>query len=108
VILQRSIREGFGLTVTEAMWKAKPVIASPVGGITIQIQHGKNGFLVERTEDCAELIVQLVRDQQLAQEIGQAAKRSVQERFLLPRLLKDELELYSELVAAQAPKKLAA
>ena len=77
VILQRSTREGFGLTVTEAMWKARPVVATPVGGITVQTQHGQNGYLVESADGCAEYIVQLVTDNQLTKDIGAAARRSV-------------------------------
>ena len=68
VILQRSTREGFGLTVTEAMWKARPVVATPVGGITVQIQHEHNGYMVESSEECAECIVRLLTDDHLAQE----------------------------------------
>lgn len=95
VILQRSTREGFGLVVTEAMWKQRPVIGTPVGGITAQIDHGRSGVLTASTEECAEWIVRLVRDRQLAERMGAAARASVRERFLLPRLIRDELELYS-------------
>ena len=98
VILQRSTREGFGLTVTEAMWKARPVVATPVGGITVQIEHGHNGYMVESSEECAECIVRLLTDDHLAKNIGAAARRSVRERFLVPRLVADDLQLYQELV----------
>lgn len=108
VILQRSTREGFGLTVTEAMWKGRPVVATPVGGITVQIQHGDNGYLVESTEGCAEYIARLLTDAQLAQDIGAAARRSVQERFLLPRLLSEDLQLYQELVGIYTASSAAA
>ena len=108
VILQRSTREGFGLTVTEAMWKARPVVATPVGGITVQIQHGQNGFLVESTEGCAEYIVRLLTDDRLAKDIGAAARRSVQKRFLLPRLVSDHLQLYQELVGKDTKADVAA
>ncbi len=108
VILQRSTREGFGLTVTEAMWKARPVVATPVGGITVQIQHGQNGFLVESTESCAEHIVRLLTDDHLAKDIGAAARRSVRERFLVPRLLSDHLELYQEVLGTHSIAKIAA
>lgn len=102
VILQRSRREGFGLTVTEAMWKGRPVIATPVGGIKVQIQDGENGCLTTTAEGCAERIVQFVRNPHLADAIGQAARASVRQRFLLPRLLCDDLALYSALTASQA------
>ncbi|MBV9359728.1 MAG: glycosyltransferase [Chloroflexi bacterium] len=104
VVLQRSLREGFGLTVTEAMWKARPVIATPVGGITVQIQHGVDGYLVESTEDCAQLLVRLVRQPALAQRVGQAARQRVRERFLLPRLLTDELHIYTALLGERAER----
>jgi trehalose synthase len=108
VILQRSTREGFGLTVTEAMWKARPVVASPVGGITVQIQDGQNGYLVDSAEGCAEQIVRLLRDTHLAEAIGTAARASVRERFLMPRLVSHHLQLYSELVCAQPGHSVAA
>jgi len=108
VILQRSTREGFGLTVTEAMWKGRPVVATPVGGIRVQIQHGHNGYLVESTQGCAEYIARLLTDEHLAQDIGAAARRSVRERFLVPRLLGDHLQLYQELVGTYAASSAAA
>jgi trehalose synthase len=92
VIVQRSTREGFGLTVTEAMWKQRPVIATPVGGINVQIQDGHNGYLVESAEACAARIVRLLKDPQLVEEIGGAAHRSIRERFLVPRLVSDALQ----------------
>jgi trehalose synthase len=102
VILQRSRREGFGLTVTEAMWKGRPVIGRPVGGITVQIRDGKDGFLAETAEDCAARIVQVVSDPRLARAIGEQARRSVGERFLLPRLLLEDLALYTELTSGRS------
>jgi trehalose synthase len=102
VVLQRSVREGFGLTVSEAMWKARPVVATPVGGITIQIRDGQSGFLVTGTEACAERMVRLARDPALAAAVGRAARRTVRDHFLLPRLLRDDLLLYGELVASEA------
>lgn len=100
VVLQRSVREGFGLTVTEAMWKARPVVATPVGGITVQIEHGQNGFLVLGAEDCAEVLVDLLRQPERAREIGHAARASVARQFLLPRLLADDLRLFRERATA--------
>ncbi|HDZ54196.1 MAG TPA: glycosyltransferase [Candidatus Nealsonbacteria bacterium] len=98
VVLQKSIREGFGLTVTEAMWKRKPVIGGRVGGIKIQIKNGQNGFLVSSPEGAAERIVQLIRDSRLSQDIGSAAHQTVKEKFLMPRLLRDYLRLFKELI----------
>ncbi len=108
IILQRSTREGFGLTVTEAMWKGRPVIATRVGGITAQIQDGQNGYLVESTEGCADYMVQLLTDPRLAEAIGAAAHASVRERFLMPRLVGDHLHLYRELVHVQRESAAAA
>src|SRR5581483_10253133 len=81
-VLQRSTREGFGLTVTEAMWKGAPVIGTPVGGIAVQIEDGKNGFLAQSATECAERIIALARSPSLAREIGHAARESVRQRFL--------------------------
>jgi trehalose synthase len=102
VILQRSSREGFGLTVTEAMWKGRPVVGRPAGGITVQIRDGHDGFLAETTEACAERIVELVLDPALAEAIGERARQTIRERFLLPRLLLDDLRLFTELTSGQA------
>ncbi len=98
VILQKSTREGFGLTVAEAMWKEKPVIGGKVGGIKLQIQNGKNGFLVSSPEEAASRVIQLVKNPQLSEKLGRAAKESVREKFLMPRLLRDYLKLFRELV----------
>jgi trehalose synthase len=76
------------------MWKARPVIGTPVGGIALQIQDGKDGFLADTAEQCADAIVRLVREKTLARRIGRAARESVRDRFLMPRLLRDELRLY--------------
>jgi trehalose synthase len=93
VVLQKSLREGFGLTVTEAMWKGTPVIGGNVGGIRHQIRDGVNGFLVESVEQAAQRIVQLLKDRRLREELGRAAKESVRERFLMTRLMEEWLDL---------------
>lgn len=98
IILQKSIREGFGLSVTEAMWKGKAVIGGNVGGIKLQIQDGGNGFLVSSPKEAAKRIVQLVRNPQLAEKLGKAARETVREKFLIPRLLRDYLKLFKEIV----------
>ena len=92
VVIQKSTREGFGLTVTEAMWKAKAVIGGDVGGIRIQIEDGVSGYLVSSSEECASRIVQLLRDPQLRTRLGEAARERVRERFLMPRLAFDYLQ----------------
>ncbi|MFA5622549.1 MAG: glycosyltransferase [Thermovirgaceae bacterium] len=94
VVLQKSIREGFGLTVTEAMWKGKPVIGGNVGGIRHQITDGENGFLVDTIEEAAERIVMLLKDPDLCLRIGEKARVTVQEKFLMSRYLEDYLDLF--------------
>lgn len=96
VVLQKSIREGFGLTVTEAMWKGQAVIGGKAGGIKHQIEHGISGLLVESPEECAQKIVEICRDKRLKQGLGRGAKERVVKEFLLPRLLRDYLEVFNE------------
>lgn len=98
VIVQKSIREGFGLTVTEAMWKSKPVIGGNVGGIRLQIQNGYNGFLVNSIEECAEKMILLLKNKKLRKKIGKRAKEPVKEKYLITRLLKDYLKILADLI----------
>jgi trehalose synthase len=93
VVLQKSLREGFGLTVTEAMWKGTPVVGGNVGGIRHQITDGENGFLVNTVEEAADRAVRLLRDPALRLRIGRAAHESVRRQFLLTRLLENHLDL---------------
>ena len=93
VLIQKSTREGFGLTVTEGMWKGKPVIGGDAGGIRVQIDDGVIGFLVSSPEQCAERLVELLQDEALSARIGEAAKESVRRLFLLPRLALDYLSI---------------
>jgi trehalose synthase len=93
VVLQKSTREGFGLTVTEAMWKGAAVIGGDVGGIRHQIKDEWNGFLVSTPDQAAARIVQLLKDSGLRKQIGSRAKESVRQNFLMSRLLEDWLDL---------------
>jgi len=95
VVLQKSLREGFGLTVTEAMWKGAAVIGGNVGGIRHQIRDGVNGFLVSSVREAAERIVQLVNDKKLRLRLGQKAKETVRKRFLLIRYMEQYLDLFN-------------
>ena len=95
VVLQKSIREGFGLTVAEAMWKGTPVIGGNVGGIRYQIEDGVNGFLVSSIEEAAERIVQIVKDKKLRKRMGQRARQTVMKNFLMIRLLEQYLDLFN-------------
>lgn len=99
VVVQKSIREGFGLTVAEAMWKGTPVIGGNCGGIRLQIRDGITGFLVDNTHDCADRIITLLRNSILAKSMGHSARESVRRHFLMTRLLRDHLSLYASLVA---------
>jgi len=93
VVLQKSIREGFGLTVAEAMWKGTPVIGGDTGGIRYQIEDGVNGFLVSSVEEAAERIVRLVGDEQLRRKMGERAAETVKGNFLLSRYMEQYLDL---------------
>ena len=102
VVLQKSVREGFGLTVTEAMWKGQPVIGGNVGGIRLQISDGESGFLVDDVPQCAQRILHLLREPELRASMGEAARTSVRRRFLLPRFLRDYLKACQEAKAVRA------
>ncbi|MCK9299062.1 glycosyltransferase [Methanoculleus sp. YWC-01] len=93
VVLQKSIREGFGLTVSEAMWKGAAVIGGNVGGIRYQIQDGETGFLVSSVDEAAERIVRLLRDPDLAERLGRAARERVRENFLFTRTVEQYLDM---------------
>jgi trehalose synthase len=93
VVVQKSIREGFGLTVTESLWKGRPTIAGKVGGIPIQIENGISGYLVSTAEETADRCVEVLADPELGKRLGRAGKQHARARFLTPRLLRDWLEL---------------
>ncbi len=97
VCLQKSIREGFGLTVTEALWKGRPTVAGNVGGIPLQIEDGESGFLVDSPEECAQRCLEILRDPELGMRLGRAGKEHARHQFLSPRLLRDWMELLAEL-----------
>ncbi len=97
VCIQKSIREGFGLTVTEALWKGRPTIAGNVGGIPLQIEDGESGFLVDSPEECAQRCIEILADPELGKRLGRHGKEHARARFLSPRLLRDWLELFNEL-----------
>jgi trehalose synthase len=101
VVVQKSLREGFGLTVAEAMWKSRPVVASRVGGIQDQIENGKNGVLIDDPQDLAAFgtaVARLFSDRSVAERLGAAAKRRVQQEFLAPRLLMQHVQLARKLL----------
>ena len=98
VVIQKSLREGFGLTVSEALWKGTPVVAGGVGGIPLQMEGGAGGFLVNSPEECAEKIVWLLENPSESAVLGVRGRELVRERFLITRLIADELRLYAALL----------
>ena len=99
VAIQKSIREGFGLVVSEAIWKETPVIGGNTGGIPLQMDNGIGGFLVANPEESAERALYLLNHPEAAQTIAHAGRERVRKEFLLPRLLRDELQLIRSVLA---------
>ncbi|HEC77730.1 MAG TPA: glycosyltransferase [candidate division WOR-3 bacterium] len=100
VIIQKSLREGFGLTVTEGLWKEKPVVAAKVGGIPLQIKNGENGFLVppRNTKQFAAAVLEILKSPKLAKKLGKKGRVVVKNNFLITRLLLDYLKLVNEIL----------
>lgn len=94
VVLQKSTREGFGLTVTEALWKAKPVVAGAVGGIPLQVHHGVTGFLVHSVEGAAYRIRELLHEPELGLHMGEMGREHVRRNFLITKQARDYLSLW--------------
>jgi len=94
VVIQKSTREGFGLTVSEALWKARPFIGGDVGGIPLQVEDGRTGFLVSSAQECADRALAILRDPDLGKRLGRAGKEHVRQHFLTPRLLRDWLRIF--------------
>jgi trehalose synthase len=101
VVLQKSIREGFGLVVSESLWKGTPVVAGRAGGIPLQMADGTGGVLVDSTEATAQALVDLLCDRDRAEALGSAGRDRVHEHFLLPRLLLNELVLLNRIAGGE-------
>jgi trehalose synthase len=99
LVIQKSLREGFGLVVSEALWKEKPIVAGAAGGIPLQFPAGYQAYLVHSVEECAAQLLFLLNNPQVAAEFGHAGKEKVRQEFLLPRLLRDELRLFRDVLA---------
>jgi trehalose synthase len=102
VVVQKSLAEGFGLTVAEAMWKGRPVVASRVGGIQEQIQDGRTGILLDDPRDLAEYgraVLGLLRDPLRAETMGRAARERARDHYLAPRHLMQYVDLIESLLA---------
>ena len=100
VVVQKSIREGFGLVVSEALWKGTPVVGGRAGGIPLQLADGVGGYLIDSVEGTAEAIVRLLKNPDEAENLARRGRERVRKQFLLPRLLLDQLLLMSELAGA--------
>jgi trehalose synthase len=98
VLIQKSTREGFGLTVTEAIWKARPFIGGNVGGIPLQVENGVTGYLVDSVPACADRCLDVLRDPGLGKALGRRGKEHVRKHFLMPRYLRDYLRIFTELL----------
>jgi trehalose synthase len=96
VVIQKSTREGFGLTVSEALWKARPFIGGHVGGIPLQVHDGETGFLVNSPEECADRSLRILREPDFGKRLGRQGKEHVRRHFLTPRLLRDWLRLFTD------------
>jgi trehalose synthase len=103
-VIQKSLKEGFGLTVTEALWKAKPVIGGDAGGIRLQVVNHHTGFLVKTPEGAALRIRYLLKHQERRREMGQIAKAFVLENYLLTRHLREYLTLMLAVIRGHAQR----
>lgn len=98
LVIQKSLKEGFGLVVSEALWKEKAIVAGAAGGIPMQFPPGYDKYLVGNVENCAARVLELLGNPEGAAEFGRAGRENVKEKFLLPRLVRDELLLLRELL----------
>lgn len=94
VVVQKSSKEGFGLSATGSLWHGKPVISGRAGGLKLQVMDGETGFLIDSTEECVDRALTLLQDPTLAEEMGQKAREHVRRNFLITRVLRDNLLLY--------------
>jgi trehalose synthase len=97
VVVQKSTREGFGLVVTEGLWKGKPVVGGNAGGIPLQVLNGRTGFLVDSAQECGEKVLYLLQHPEEAARMGAAAREHVRRNFLTTRHLADYLQLFVDL-----------
>ena len=107
IVIQKSLKEGFGLTVTEALWKGKPVIAGAVGGIPTQVVHKLTGVLVHSVEGCAYQIRYLLTHPEFAQQLGRNGQEHVKENFLITSNIKRWLILFQLMLGMARPQKVA-
>jgi trehalose synthase len=101
VSLQRSLREGFGLVASEALWKRTPVVAGPGGGVPAQVRDGRDGYITDDVAQMARRVAELVEDPGLAVALGTSGRQHVQDHFLVTRLLEDELRLMQSVLGGR-------
>jgi trehalose synthase len=101
VNVQKSTREGVGLTVSEVLWKGRPTIGGDVGGIPRQIEDGITGYLVQSAAECAERCLEVLADAEMHRQMALLGKEKVRREFLTPRLLRDDLRLFADLEAGK-------
>jgi len=97
VVVQKSTREGFGLTVSEAIWKGRPFVGGAVGGIPLQVKDGESGYLVKTVEECAARCLEILQNPELGRSLGRTGKEYIRQHFLSPRYLRDYLRLFMHL-----------
>jgi trehalose synthase len=96
--IQLSTREGFGLVVSETLWKGTPMVARASGGIPLQMEGGVGGALVQTVDECAEQVLRLIHDRSRALELAMAGRELVRDRFLLTRMMADEMRLFESVL----------
>ena len=97
IVIQKGLRKGFGIWISDAQWKERPVVTARVGGLAQQVLDGETGFLADSTDECAERAVRLFHDRELARRLGEAGHRHVAEHFLITRFVADQLRLFTDL-----------
>ncbi|MDZ4278775.1 MAG: glycosyltransferase, partial [Dehalococcoidia bacterium] len=97
VVIQKGLRKGFGIWVSDAQWKERPTVSAHTGGLAQQVLDGETGFLADSTDEFAERVARLLGDRELAERLGRAGRRHVKEHFLITRFLADELRLLTDL-----------
>jgi trehalose synthase len=105
VVIQKSLKEGFGLTVSEALWKGTPVVAGNTGGIPLQVIHGKTGYLVNNMKECANYTIKLLKNPKLAKKLGRHGREHVRKNFLITRHLMDWVNVLRKTFKYYAEKK---
>jgi trehalose synthase len=99
VAVQKSIREGFGLVVSETLWKGTPMVAGRAGGIPLQLRDGETGRLATSVEEFATAVCEVLRDPDKARAVGLAGRQAIAERYLITRLLREQLELFASVLS---------